>query len=150
MSGDYYSVDKVITQVRQVYQTHPQVVNLGPPLTAPPHLLGDRGPDALGSMQDRLSDRVLAAPLLQLQADVLQDAELQRGQRRLQVRLAHTALREPLEERLWEGGAARCQLIAEEQRPNFLSHLSRDLPQNLQKEDSQNRKLVLHIKSTIQ
>lgn len=135
MSGDYYSVDKVITQkVRQVYQTHPQVVHLGPPLTAPPHLLGDRGPDALGSMQDRLSDRVLAAPLLQLQADVLQDAELQRGQRRLQGRLAHTALREPLEERLWEGGgvSTRCQLVAEEQRPNFLSHLSRDLPQNLQ------------------
>lgn len=72
MSGDFYSVNKVITQkVRQVYQTHPQVVNLGPPLTAPPHLLGDCGPDALSSMQDRLSDRLLAAPLLQLQADVL-------------------------------------------------------------------------------
>lgn len=84
-------------------------------------------------MQDGLSDRLLTAALLQLQTDVLQNAELQGGQRRLQVGLADVLLRQPLEERLWEascvsgGPALHRQLVAVDQSPNLLTDLSGNL-----------------------
>lgn len=83
-----------------------------------------------GVVQDGLSDRVLAAALLQLQADVLQDAALQRGQRRLQVVPADVALRQPLEDRLREGGgvsSTRRQLVPVDQSSDLLPDPSRDL-----------------------
>lgn len=72
-------------------------------------------------------------PLLQLQTDVLQDAELQGGQRCLQVGPADILLRQPLEQRLWEasvvcgGSTSCCQLVPVDQSTNLLTDLSGNL-----------------------
>lgn len=86
----------------------------------PPYLLGDGGP---GGVQDSLSDRVLAGRPLQLQADVLQDAELQGGQRRLQVGPADVPLRQPLEQRY----VPHRQLVAVDQSPDLIKDLRGNL-----------------------
>lgn len=72
------------------------------------------------------------------QADVAQDDQLQRGQRRLQVGVAHVALRQPLGQRLQgcedairRGPAPQRQLVPIEQSPNLVPDLSRNLLPNL-------------------
>lgn len=89
--------------------------------------MGDGG---LGGVQDGFSDRVLAA---MLQADVLQDAELQGGQRCLQIGPTDVLLRQPLEERLRRGSgvtggpAPHRQLVPVDQSPKLLADLSGNL-----------------------
>lgn len=72
------------------------------------------------------------------QADVPQDALLQRGQRRLQVGAAHIVLRKPLGQRLRgcegairRGPAPQRQLVPVEQSPNLVPNQGRNLLQTL-------------------
>ena len=87
--------------------------------------------------------------LLQLLADVPQDAELQGGQRGSQVGPADVALGQPLQQRVGEGRLVICavvrgvslgeghQLVAVQQGPELLPHLGAHLGEELTTEEEE-------------
>lgn len=93
------------------------------------HLLGHRA-----SSTRRSSSAHHLLKLLQLQADVLQNAELQRQQRRFKMGAADKLLGQPREQHLWEGHsiAPIRQLVTRNQSPDLLSNQLRNLLCNLQ------------------
>lgn len=98
-----------------------------PPLPLPSHLQGDSG----------LPGRVLAVALLELPADVLQEAQLQGGKRCLQVGPTHIVPRQPLQQRLLgaggmcRGSTPHPQAVAIHQSLKFFTDLSGNLLRDL-------------------